>query len=76
MGIKHFFMWFKNHHSEHMQAMRKGDTLPKVGVQIDNLMIDMNGVFHNSAQKVYKYGIFKPPQRLGVFIIKSLFLFR
>lgn len=64
MGIKHFFMWFKNHYSEHMRCMRKGDTLPNVGVEIDNLMIDMNGVFHNSAQKIYQYGNFKPPPRL------------
>ena len=64
MGIKHFFMWFKNHYSEHMRSMRKGDTLHTVGAEIDNLMIDMNGVFHNSAQKIYKYGNFKPPPRL------------
>ena len=63
MGIKHFFMWFKNHYSEYMRPMRRGDTLAKVGVNIDNLMIDMNGVFHNSAQKVYQYGNFKPPPR-------------
>ena len=47
-----------------MRPMRRGDTLAKVGVNIDNLMIDMNGVFHNSAQKVYQYGNFKPPPRL------------
>ena len=64
MGIKHFFMWFKNHHSEYMKSMRKGDTLENIGVEIDNLMIDMNGVFHNSAQKIYQYGNFKPPKRL------------
>ena len=64
MGIKHFFYWFKRHYSEHMRPMRKGDTLANVGVQIDNLMIDMNGVFHNSAQKIYQYGNFKPPPRL------------
>ena len=64
MGIKHFFMWFKNHFSEYMKAMRKGVTLHQVGAHIDNLMIDMNGVFHNSAQKIYQYGNFKPPKRL------------
>ena len=64
MGIKHFFMWFKNHYSKYMRPMRKGDTLADVGVNIDNLMIDMNGVFHNSAQKIYQYGNFKPPPRL------------
>ena len=41
MGIKHFFMWFKNHYSEHMRSMRKGDTLHTVGAEIDNLMIEI-----------------------------------
>jgi len=27
-------------------------------------MIDLNGVFHTSTQKVYEYGNYKPPQRL------------
>ena len=64
MGIKHFFMWFKNHFSEHMKPMSRRDTLERIGVQIDNLMIDMNGVFHNSTQKIYQYGNFKPSPRL------------
>ena len=29
---------------------------------IDNLLLDMNGIFHNSAQKIYKYGNHKPLQ--------------
>ncbi len=64
MGIKHFFIWFKKTFSEHMVSLRKGDTLSKARVEIDNLLIDMNGVFHNSSQKIYKYGNFKPPRRL------------
>ena len=35
-----------------------------INVVIDNLMIDMNGLFHNSAQKVYQYGNFKSEPRL------------
>ena len=57
-------MWFKNHFSEHIKSMRRKETLADVGVTIDNLMIDMNGVFHNSAQKIYQYGNFKLPPRL------------
>ena len=64
MGIKHFFMWFKRNHSEYMTGMRKGDTFHTIGVNIDTLMIDMNGVFHNSTQKIYQYGNFKPNPRL------------
>ena len=44
--------------------MRCGDTLADIGVGIDNLMVDMNGVFHNSAQKTYRYGSHKPRARL------------
>ena len=43
-----------------MQPLRRS----KVDVVIDNLMIDMNGVFHNSAQKIYEYGNCKPRPRL------------
>ena len=64
MGIKHFFMWFKNQFSEHMKPMRSNDTFATVGIAVDNLMIDMNGVFHNSTQKIYQYGNHKPPRRL------------
>uniref|UniRef100_A0A6C0LZK6 Xrn1 N-terminal domain-containing protein n=1 Tax=viral metagenome TaxID=1070528 RepID=A0A6C0LZK6_9ZZZZ len=64
MGIKHFFMWFKRNHSEYMIGMRKDDTFHTIGVNINTLMIDMNGVFHNSTQKIYQYGNFKPNPRL------------
>jgi 5'-3' exoribonuclease 1 len=64
MGIKHFFQWFKNQFGTNIKKMRKGDNLASVGVNIDNLMIDMNGVFHASAQKIYEYGNCKPNPRL------------
>jgi 5'-3' exoribonuclease 1 len=44
--------------------MKKGDTFEDKNIDIDNLMIDMNGIFHNSAQKIYKYGNHKQPPRL------------
>jgi 5'-3' exoribonuclease 1 len=64
MGIKHFFQWFKGHFSEHIKNMHKGRDLASLGVNIDNLMIDMNGIFHSSAQKIYEYGNYKPNPRL------------
>lgn len=64
MGIKHFFMWFKSQFSSDMHRMSRGQTLQDVDIEIDNLMIDMNGVFHNSAQKIYEYGNHKLPPRL------------
>ena len=64
MGIKHFFSWFKTNFSESIHNLPKNTTSFDVNVVIDNLMIDMNGIFHNSAQKIYEYGNCKPPQRL------------
>jgi len=64
MGIKLFFSWWRNNFGSYMKSMRKGVTCPEIGVEIDNLMIDMNGIFHNAAQKIYEYGNFKPPRRM------------
>lgn len=64
MGIKHFFYWFKTNFGKNIKNLRRGDTFNSVGVSIDNLMIDLNGVFHASTQKVYEYGNCKPQERL------------
>ena len=57
MGIYHFFSWFKKNFSANIKKLPEGKN---VDVKIDNLFIDMNGLFHNAAQKVYEYGRFKP----------------
>ena len=64
MGIKHFFQWFKKQFKDHIHNLRRGQDLGSLRVDIDNLMIDMNGVFHASAQKIYQYGNHKPNPRL------------
>lgn len=64
MGIKHFNIFMKKHFNQHMHKMRKGQNFEDIRVDVDNFMIDMNGVFHNSAQKIYEYGNFKPKSRL------------
>jgi intein/homing endonuclease len=72
MGIHSFFSWFKKHFNEDIYHLNKGETFEilkeesvlEEEIVIDNLMIDMNGIFHNSAQKVYEYGNCKPPRRL------------
>ena len=64
MGIKHFFSYFKNEFIEYIVNLPKGVSFSDVNTEIDILMIDMNGIFHNSAQKIYEYGNCKPPQRL------------
>jgi 5'-3' exonuclease len=62
MGIKHFFTWFKTNFSNNFIRLIRNEKLNDV--VIDNLMLDMNGIFHNSAQKIYEYGNFKRPVRL------------
>lgn len=66
MGIKRFFVWLTEKYSQNIYNIRHGqnfDHLSEV-LPLDNLLIDMNGIFHNSAQKVYEYGSFKPLPRL------------
>jgi 5'-3' exonuclease len=50
MGIKHFFTWFRNN-EEMKQAIYNEP--PRY---IDHILIDMNGIIHESAQFVFKYG--------------------
>lgn len=52
MGIKHFYIWFQKQFSDCIEkdAKKIKDT------QINNLCIDMNGIIHTSAQKIYEYG--------------------
>ena len=64
MGIKHFFIWFRKQFPEHIYNLNNSDTLESKDIHIDNLMIDMNGIFHNAAQKIYEYGNFKLNPRL------------
>lgn len=64
MGIKHFFGWYKKNFGKSIKNLRKGQNFKTVGVEVDNLMIDLNGLFHSSTQKVYEYGSHKPQVRL------------
>lgn len=64
MGIKHFFHWFMKNFSDHIYKIPKYQTLENVNVETDNLMVDLNGAFHTSTQKIHKYGNFKPRRRL------------
>lgn len=59
MGIKHFFSWFRQSFQSNIQTVYQGKTLFEIGVEIDNLMIDLNGIFHQATAQVYEYGNFK-----------------
>lgn len=62
MGIHRFFPWFKTHFGTHILDVKMPTDCNSV--HVDNFMIDLNGVFHTSCQRVYKYGNFKPTKRL------------
>lgn len=55
MGVKHFFLWYSRKFSD---CLSKQPPYP-----IDNLALDLNGLFHPVAQKVYQYGNNAPPTR-------------
>ena len=46
--------------------MHKGDTFAdeEIKIDVDNFFIDMNGLFHGSAQRAYEYGAHAPLPRL------------
>ena len=52
MGIKHFYIWFQKHYDECIEKEVKNIK----NYNINNLCIDMNGIIHTSAQKIYEYG--------------------
>ena len=62
MGIKHFFGWLNTHFPRHIVRFPKES--PPTDVHIDTFLIDLNGVFHNSTQKIYQYGKHARPKSL------------
>lgn len=57
MGVKHFYLWYRRKF-EH--CIRKNPP-----PNIDNFAIDLNGLFHLCAQKVYRYGNVNAPRLLS-----------
>lgn len=55
MGVKHFFLYYSRKFPD---CLSKQPQYP-----IDNLALDLNGLFHPVAQKVYQYGNYEPPTR-------------
>ena len=53
MGIFQFYSWFRKTFPEDIYKVDKSIT-SELSIEIDNLLIDMNGLFHTSAQKVFK----------------------
>jgi len=58
MGIKHFYSWFRKH-----ETLKKSISI-SVPSEVDHLLIDMNGVIHEAAQRVFKYGKYAPKNEI------------
>lgn len=65
MGVKHFYSWFRKH-----ETLKKSIST-SVPSGVDHLLIDMNGVIHEAAQRVFKYGKYAP-QKPEIIIPKRL----
>ena len=66
MGVKHFFQWYKTNFKPTISTLGEAENFETYNIDVDNLMIDMNGIFHNSAQKVFKYGNYKVKRLIKV----------
>lgn len=77
MGIHRFFPWFKDTMKDGIYSLKKNQNIDSIKlhdidesiigsdtINIDNFFIDANGIFHVSAQKIFKYGAYKEPKRL------------
>jgi|SaaInlV_165m_DNA_1040744.scaffolds.fasta_scaffold00259_26 5'-3' exoribonuclease 1 len=60
MGITHFFHWFKTNFRNNIKELAKGQNMKGIDVEVDNFLIDLNGLFHASTQKIYQYGNHAP----------------
>jgi 5'-3' exonuclease len=55
MGVKHFYLWYSR---QFRDCLSNQPQFP-----IDVLALDLNGLFHPVAQKVFQYGTHAPPQQ-------------
>ena len=59
MGIFQFYSWFRKTFPKDIYRLQHSIN-SELSIDVDNLLVDMNGLFHTSAQKIFKYGSFKP----------------
>ena len=71
MGIKFFYKWLSANYGGCIRGFKASS--PPSTVTVDTFLIDMNGLFHNSTQRVFKYGngtpkpsIFRQANKEGV----------
>ena len=59
MGVKHFFVWFRKNFAGNIKTISRSHS-ENAGIDVDILAIDMNGIIHNCAQRVFRYGNYAP----------------
>lgn len=65
MGIKHFWAgYMMKKHKDCIKTIATRTRLPEEGIDIDTLALDLNGIFHPAAQKIFRYGAHAPKLRL------------
>lgn len=63
MGVKYFFVWFRKNHGDCLRVLNRKRPVVEQGVDVDVLGLDMNGIFHPCAQKIFEYGSGKRNER-------------
>lgn len=71
MGIKHFFSWFRKKFPDHI-IQANGDNL---NIKPDIVMVDLNAIFHTSAQRIFKYGQYKQKSFLTTKLADNKFVY-
>jgi len=69
MGIKNLFGWYKNNFTDCYTKMDCTQNFceESISLDVDNLLLDLNGIFHTAAQKAFRYGEYSDKPR---FLIK------
>jgi 5'-3' exoribonuclease 1 len=66
MGVVRFYKWIKENYNDNLIPHQRNEIFTDKNVYVDTFMIDLNGIFHNSAQKIYEYGNHKKSKSLLV----------
>jgi len=69
MGIKQFTYFLRKYFSAHMKDVLKGKNVEQ---RVDILLIDMNGIYHNSAQEIFRYGNCKDKDNAKIIKVNKL----
>jgi len=70
MGVKHFYYWYSRQWKECVTRLDQRHL--EQNPRIDTLCLDMNGLFHQSAQQVFEYGNCAPEPPVASLLGRSV----